>query len=214
MTSSKELIQFLKTSEGKNLKGLSRLKTIYRPFICPFDQLLDQIPKRSAVFDLGCGSGSLLSLINHFRDPAKLGGIEITNQLVENARLLLSSANIPVSINPYDGVSIPEEIGEYNVVTMIDVFHHIPPSIQTDFFSQLYRKMGNNSILIFKDIDASSPFVYANKLHDMLLAGEIGNEWKAGAITKKMEEVGFKCSKTEYKHMIVYPHYTIVARKQ
>lgn len=213
MVSSAELIQFLKNSEGRNLKGLNRLKTVYRPYICPFDQLLELIPLQSRVFDLGCGSGSLLSLIHHFRKPEKLGGIEISEVLVNNARQLLASADIPVSIYKYDGVNIPAEIADYNVVTMIDVFHHIPKDIQPDFFKQLYDKMPAKSILVFKDIDAASPFVYTNKLHDMLLAGEIGNEWSAGKLAAKLKESGFECSPTQYKHMLVYPHYTILARK-
>ena len=213
MVSSSELLDFLKSGEGANLKGLNRLKTVYRPYICPFDQILNLIPPESKVFDIGCGSGSLLSLIDHFCKPEKLGGIEIDDVLVENAKLLLSSSFVPVSVYKYDGVTIPEEIKEYDIITMIDVFHHIPKSIQLTFFDQLYQKMSTGSVLIYKDIDAKSFFVYANKLHDMVLAGEIGNEWKAKDLAANLKQSGFECSGIIYKQMIVYPHYTIVAKK-
>jgi len=213
MVSSSELLDFLKSGEGANLKGLNRLKTVYRPYICPFDQILNLIPPESKVFDIGCGSGSLLSLIDHFCKPEKLGGIEIDDVLVENAKLLLSSSPVPVSVYKYDGITIPEEIKEYDIITMIDVFHHVPKSIQITFFDQLYQKMSKGSVLIYKDIDAESVFVYANKLHDMVLAGEIGNEWKAKDVAANLKKSGFACSGIIYKHMIFYPHYTIVATK-
>jgi len=213
MVSSSELLDFLKSGEGANLKGLNRLKTVYRPYICPFDQILNLIPPESKVFDIGCGSGSLLSLIDHFCKPEKLGGIEIDDVLVENAKLLLSSSPVPVSVYKYDGITIPEEIKEYDIITMIDVFHHVPKSIQITFFDQLYQKMSIGSVLIYKDIDAESVFVYANKLHDMVLAGEIGNEWKAKDVAANLKKSGFACSGIIYKHMIFYPHYTIVATK-
>ena len=213
MVSSSELLDFLKSGEGANLKGLNRLKTVYRSYICPFDQILNLIPPESKVFDIGCGSGSLLSLIDHFCKPEKLGGIEIDDVLVENAKLLLSSSPVPVSVYKYDGITIPEEIKEYDIITMIDVFHHVPKSIQITFFDQLYQKMSKGSVLIYKDIDAESVFVYANKLHDMVLAGEIGNEWKAKDVAANLKKSGFACSGIIYKHMIFYPHYTIVATK-
>lgn len=213
MITSNELIGFLKTGEGRNLKGLNRLKTVYRPVICPFDQILEAIPTGKSVFDLGCGSGSLLSLIHHFRQPVRLGGIEISQVLVDNARLLLSTAKVPVSINKYDGTDIPAEIGQYDVVTMIDVFHHIPKPLQGGYFDQLYRKMAHGSVLVFKDIDAASPLVYTNKLHDLFLAGEIGNEWSGEQSARALADAGFQCSEIRYKRSFVYPHYTILAKK-
>ena len=213
MATSQELIQYLKRSEGRNLKGLAHLKTVYRPVICPFDQLLDLIPPDKKVFDLGCGSGSLLSLINEFSKPRQLGGIEVSQNLVDNARQLLSASKVPVSINFYDGLTIPDEISEYDVITLIDVFHHIPKQIQVSFFDQLYKKMKEGSMLVFKDIDGSSPLVYVNKLHDMLLAGEIGNEWSAKKAAEMLRNCGFECSEISYRRMLVYPHYTILAKK-
>lgn len=213
MATSQELIQYLKTSEGRNLKGLAHLKTVYRPVICPFDQILDLIPQGKKVFDLGCGSGSLLSLISEFSNPSQLGGIEVSQNLVDNARQLLSASKVPVNINFYDGLTIPDEIAEYDVVTLIDVFHHIPKPIQTSFFEQLYKKMTKGSMLIFKDIDGGSPLVYVNKLHDMLLAGEIGNEWRAEKAAAMLRKCGFECSEISYRRMLVYPHYTILAKK-
>ncbi len=209
----KELIAFLKNGEGKNLKGLQKLKTIYRPYICPFDLLLEHIPDAECIFDLGCGAGSFLSILAHFKSPEALGGIEIKQDLIDAAKLLLAQYQIPVSLSVYNGNDIPEEIVNFNYVTMIDVFHHIPPAIQEAFISQLYTKMNAGSVLVFKDIDAASPFVYFNKMHDLILSSDMGNEYSASRMKGLLEKTGFSCSEIYYKQTFWYPHFYIIAKK-
>ena len=128
MINNTQLKTFLLNSEAKDLKGLAKIKTVYRPYICPFDDILNSLPNNLSLFDVGCGSGSFLSIINEFKSPSKLAGVEISNDLVENAKSLFKSKNIQTDIYKYDGTNIPEQLNEYDYVSMIDVFHHIPPA--------------------------------------------------------------------------------------
>jgi 2-polyprenyl-3-methyl-5-hydroxy-6-metoxy-1,4-benzoquinol methylase len=213
MLDNKIILNYLKNSEAKNLKGLSKIKTIYRPYICPFDDLLNNIPHGTSMFDVGCGAGSFLSLIANFNEPKKIAGIEISDKLIEDARSLLSKFNLEQHIYKYDGNTIPTEIAEYDYVSMIDVYHHIPPKIQEQFMHQLYSKMKPGAILIFKDINNASPFVLMNKLHDLLLSKEIGNEISLRKALGLLKSIGFHIMSVEKKQMYVYPHYTIYAKK-
>jgi 2-polyprenyl-3-methyl-5-hydroxy-6-metoxy-1,4-benzoquinol methylase len=213
MINNTQLKTFLLNSEAKDLKGLAKIKTVYRPYICPFDDILNSLPNNLSLFDVGCGSGSFLSIINEFKSPSKLAGVEISNDLVENAKSLFKSKNIQTDIYKYDGTNIPEQLNEYDYVSMIDVFHHIPPAVQDAFMLQLFQKMKSNSTLIFKDIDKSSIFVLFNKLHDLLLSSEIGNEISVNSASDLLKKAGFTIESVSTRQMLVYPHYTIIAKK-
>jgi 2-polyprenyl-3-methyl-5-hydroxy-6-metoxy-1,4-benzoquinol methylase len=213
MVTKEILFEYLKNSEAQHLKGLSKIKTIYRPYICPFDDILNQIPQGTSLFDIGCGAGSFLSILTNFNAPKKIGGIEIADHLIADARTLLSKFNVEQHIYKYDGVNIPDEIAEYAYVSMIDVYHHIPPSLQVSFMKQLYAKMKPGAILIFKDINKANPLVVMNKLHDLLLSKEIGNEISMNTALNLLKEIGFSINSTAKKTMLVYPHFTIIAQK-
>ncbi len=213
MLDQKILIEYLESSEAKDLKGLSRIKTIYRPYICPFHDLLNYIPHNTSLFDVGCGAGSFLSLFSNFNNPSKIAGIEIAENLINDARSLLSKFSIEQQIYKYDGTNIPDEIAEYDYVSMIDVYHHIPLKIQENFMKQLYTKMKPGAILVFKDINAASPWVLANKMHDLILSKEIGNEISMNKALNLLKNIGLEIVRSEKKRMFVYPHFTIYAKK-
>lgn len=208
--STPELVEFL-SAQNPNAKFLDRLKIVYRPYICPFDELLLTIKKNASIFDIGCGSGQFLLLAANYNSPKKIKGIEISSDLIENANQLLTpyKKSCEISFEQYNGDVIPDDIAQYDYVTMVDVAHHIPKKVQLNFFKQLHQKMQTGATLVFKDIDASSPLVYANKLHDLILAKEIGDEMSFKAAKTMFEELGFTIKSSHKKTLFWYPHFTL-----
>ena len=207
------LVSFLKNQNAK-APFLDKLKIVYRPYICPFDKLLMLVNDKDTVFDIGCGSGQFALLLAEFCIPKFIRGIEISPGLIENANALLKNHNYPNHhFSVFDGSSLPDEINTSDFIFMIDVLHHIPKYSQVDFLKKLYAKMAPGSKLVLKDIDAGSLFVIFNKIHDMIFAGEIGNEFSFKQSINKLEEIGFKICSTSKKQLFVYPHYTIIAEK-
>jgi len=213
---NKELITHLKSQKKDNAEFIDSLKIAYRPLICPFEDLLPLIPKQSSVFDVGCGSGMFLSLVQHFRNPSKMGGIEISQQLIANANDVLNADEHPhITLATFDGINIPATISDFQYICMIDVFHHIPPRQQNEFLIQLFKKMGKGSFLIFKDIDGSSLLSYWNKFHDLLLSGDMGNEPTIPALKELIHDDAKMVIKQFYKRrMFLYPHFTLVLQKK
>ena len=208
-----QLIELL-SSRSPDTSWLNKLKIAYRPYICPFNELLQQIPPKSSVFDMGCGSGMFLMLVAEYCSPEKLAGVEISEVLVENAKKLLLDYQKPLELAVFDGKNIPEWIKNYDCITMIDVLHHIPEKQQELFLTQLYDKMQPNARFVFKDIDAQAvPWLYFNKLHDLVFAQEIGNEWKASRFIEFAQKLGFKVLHSKKQRTYVYPHYTIILQK-
>ncbi len=214
MVQQGELVNFLK-KQTIHSGFLDQLKVNYRPLICPLDELINNIGTAESVFDIGCGSGQFALLIAEFSGVKRIGGVEIDQRLVNNAKELLApyATRVQTDFNAYDGSALPKSIGTYDLLFMVDVLHHIPKQFQEGFLKKVYDLMRPGARFILKDIDASSPFVYSNKMHDMIFAREIGNEWTFDRAKKVATDIGFKIVDSSKRRMYVYPHYTIALEK-
>ena len=184
--------------------------------ICPFDPILNAIPGRSAVFDIGCGSGFLLGLIAERKSPRSLAGAEIDQKLVDAARNYLrnKTSSIPISVNLFDGVTLPDEIGNADIVTLVDVLHHVPPDQQDTFLHTVYQRMQPGAVFILKDIDAGKGLLcLANKFHDFIVTGSPGNELPKDKTKVILESAGFQILSAGEERKLWYPHYWFICRK-
>jgi SAM-dependent methyltransferase len=210
---NRAIIRFLK----KTYKGagfIDSLKIKYRSLICPFISLIKKVQPGEKVGDVGCGSGQFLLLLSEFAQPFYLYGIEISKKLINNAQNLFS--NLPghnYYFSEYDGKNFPAELGDMDTIFLIDVLHHVPKKRQEDFIKTLALTMKPGARLILKDINARSPLVYFNKLHDFIFAREIGNEISIASAIQLLKVNGLTIIEQEKRVMYVYPHYTIVAKK-
>ena len=76
-------------------------------------QLASLLPKNAKVLDVGCGDGTLDSLILRSRPDLTINGIDI---------LVRPQTHIPVV--PFDGNTIPYPDRAFDVVMFVDVLHH------------------------------------------------------------------------------------------
>jgi 2-polyprenyl-3-methyl-5-hydroxy-6-metoxy-1,4-benzoquinol methylase len=214
MIKQSDILTFLK-SKSLNLNLIDRLKVNYRPLICPFDILLKYVDQNKSVFDIGCGSGQFCALIAKFTSATIVHGIEISETLVSNAKAINQEFKNEkkITFEVFDGKTIPIEIQKFSIVYMIDVLHHVPKNSQVIFLKEIYSKMAFGSILIFKDIDSSHPFVYFNKIHDLVFSKEIGNEISFQFAQKTVKNIGFKTIEKFKKTTFIYPHYFLILEK-
>jgi 2-polyprenyl-3-methyl-5-hydroxy-6-metoxy-1,4-benzoquinol methylase len=166
------------------------------------------------VGDVGCGSGQFLLLLSEFAQPSRLFGIEINENLINNARKLFSSLSFKnYHFEQYDGSNFPKEIAAMDIIFLVDVLHHVPKKNQEKFIGDLINMMKPGARLVLKDINAASILVYFNKMHDLVFAGEIGNEMSIESAKTLLTKNGLTIIEQDKRTMYVYPHYTIVAKK-
>ncbi|MFT4022423.1 MAG: methyltransferase domain-containing protein [Flavihumibacter sp.] len=207
------LVNFLKQITI-NASITDKLKIRYRPYICPFDILLSRVKPGDRLADIGCGSGQFLLLAAHFTGASAVAGIEISPRLIDNARTLFTErSSIPSRFEVFDGQVFPDIIFDADLIFLIDVLHHVPAPNQDTFLLDILKGMKPGSRLLLKDIDAGSPLVYMNKLHDVLLGGGAGHERKPQEIAALLQKGGATIQSVSTKRTWVYPHYIIEATK-
>src|SRR3989338_7406445 len=128
---NKEIITFL-SSLNANCGFIDRMKINFRPLICPMRDLLKWADGANSVLDLGSGSGQFCALLSRYSNVKKIHGLEINQELIDNSIQLLSGIKNEKKtlFSLYDGLNLPDYISEYDVVYMIDIFHHIPKAKQ------------------------------------------------------------------------------------
>lgn len=152
-----------------------RLLQRYRPYICPFEAILPIIPEDSDILDVGCGGGLFLGLLAaNGRIRSGLGfdssvkAIAIAKHMSRffqqgEGRLQLEFQQRDAS----DGM--PD--GYFDVVSIIDVMHHVPPLSQRSVLEMAASRLRPSGLLIYKDMVRRPLWrALANRLHDLVLA--------------------------------------------
>ena len=79
--------------------------------------------RRLAYLDLGCGKGELISLLRD--DFARVAGCDPSSGMLKAGELVSKGIEGRVQGDP---ARIPFEAAEFDFVTAVCVFHHVPPS--------------------------------------------------------------------------------------
>ncbi|MDR1209989.1 MAG: class I SAM-dependent methyltransferase [Clostridiales bacterium] len=213
--SARELAGAVKTNKYKGFGFLGGLKFNWRVHICPFDEILPLIPEGVSLADIGCGSGLFVFLAAKTLSLDKILGLEISGQLVKECRAMARANGFGnLSAEEYDGSNPPPAARDFGVFTMIDVLHHIPRESRRSYLENLYRSIPPGGRLILKDIDADSPLVIFNKLHDLALTGRLPSEPSARGLVALCAEIGFSVVLFRRVRRLVYPHFIIVLEKR
>ncbi len=194
---------------------LNWLKRNFRDSIYPIKDLLDLIPAESRILDVGCGQGQFLKSVALNRSPTELGGFEISEPLIQLARKELAFySKAPVSLRLYDGTNIPAEVQRYDIVSFIDILHHIQKPRQEAFILALYKAMRPGAKLLVKDIDAARPMLcMANRLHDLLLGSGGGQERSREFVEQLLKATGFRIVSRGERRILWYPHFWVLVVK-
>lgn len=75
--------------------------------------LINILPPRAKVLDVGCGDGLIASLIQQARPDISIQGIDV-----------LVRPNTHIKVTKYDGTKIPFEEKSFDTVMFVDVLHH------------------------------------------------------------------------------------------
>jgi 2-polyprenyl-3-methyl-5-hydroxy-6-metoxy-1,4-benzoquinol methylase len=179
-------------AEGSFLIQLSQR---YRPFICPFEELIMRVPAGSHVLDVGCGGGLFLGLLLATRRISFGHGFDSSPQAIAVARAMAARTSqcgtSPGSlVFEHRSVRGPWPSGQFDVVSIVDVMHHVAPTLQPRLLKFAFHHIKPGGLLLYKDIAWQPQWrATANRLHDFVLTRQCIHyapiadvqEWAKGA---------------------------------
>jgi 2-polyprenyl-3-methyl-5-hydroxy-6-metoxy-1,4-benzoquinol methylase len=151
--------------------GTKMLQSL-RPYICPFEKLLAHVPVGASVLDVGCGAGLLLGLIAHFDPKASGLGFDTSAGGIAAAQAIARRPEFSGRLR-FELWSATAEwpSGSYDVVSMIDVLHHVPPMQHPAVIDKAMSRVRPGGLLVYKDMAALPAWQSGwNRLHDLVLA--------------------------------------------
>ncbi len=65
-----------------------------RKIICPFDRIIEEVPPKGEVLDVGCGYGTFCIILSEKRPKIKITGLDLDKNRVIIARNRIKNLNI------------------------------------------------------------------------------------------------------------------------
>jgi SAM-dependent methyltransferase len=144
----------------------------YRPYISPFGPLVEAVPQGSRVLDIGCGGGLFLGLLASTGRIRQGLGIDTSAPAIAVAQTMCQRLPAGHGLRfEARSASLPLPQEGHDVVTLLDVMHHIPPALQRHVLEKAIRSLGRGGRFIYKDMVLRPRWrAAANRLHDLLIA--------------------------------------------
>ena len=147
----------------------------YRPLICPFGPLIEAVPQGARLLDGGCGSGLFLGLLAHAGRISSGYGFDASGDAIAMAERMKERhpQGHCLRFERRDaGEPWPE--GEFDVVSVIDLIHHVAPGDQVAVIRKAASRVRPGGLFIYKDMTRRSRFyVMASVLHDLVFARQL-----------------------------------------
>ncbi|GLZ78443.1 hypothetical protein Afil01_32500 [Actinorhabdospora filicis] len=144
-----------------------------RPAVCPLDRVLQYVPADARVLDVGCGGGLFLGLLAASGRRVSGHGVDMSASAIAIADAMAARVTETGSVLTFEcqDATTPWPRGEYDVVSMLDLLHHVPPGEQRAVFAKAVAALRPGGTLLYKDMATRPRWrAAANQLHDLVLA--------------------------------------------
>jgi SAM-dependent methyltransferase len=185
-----------------------------RPYICPFEPLIEAVPADSRVLDVGCGAGLFLGLL------AKSGRLREGRGFDLSAPAILSANAMKQRLGDENlhfervEAGAPWPAGPFDLVSMIDVMHHVPPAFQAGIFPQVADRLRPGGLFVYKDMAARPLWqAWGNRLHDLLLAREWIHYLPLADAIRLAREAGLEVVRQDAYSRFWYAHEFVLFRR-
>lgn len=184
-----------------------------RSIICPFDKIIEYIPKDGELLDIGGGYGTFCFILSKERPKMRITGIEMDKKRVNTANSRVAdSPNLKFIRGDITNFSTNKR---FDVITCLDLIHHIPTKDHQDTFRRINGLLKDNGLLIVKDMDDKPFYKYLwNYIHDCIMTRSMKMYYvPKDEMIKLLETNSFVIEYVNDIPNLLYAHYVIVCKR-
>lgn len=101
------------------------------------EKLLEIIPKKGKILEVGCGEGLFLSSLGSTSSDLEMFGVDISEQMLQRAKERISGKNI--NLIKADGCNLPFEDNTFDSVVCISVLYNLDFENVTRVVKEMFR---------------------------------------------------------------------------
>ncbi|MDA1013049.1 MAG: class I SAM-dependent methyltransferase [Planctomycetota bacterium] len=179
-----------------------------RPYICPFERFIEFVPQDAEILDIGCGAGLFLTLLAETRRIRSGTGFDSSRSAIAIAEAASQrvTGNVVLDFS-HRGVQDAWPDGEFDVVSLIDVMHHVPPRWRADLLTQAVSRVRPGGWFIYKDMCRRPLWrAWMNRLHDLVVAKEWIRYEPLDNVRSMVVKDGMECLRVERINRLWYGH--------
>ena len=167
------------------------------------------------VLDVGCGDGLFLNVLASYGRITNGVGFDVSSTAIASARSASKKSAASQYLKFLDwevGQDWPE--GQFDVVSMIDVLHHIPTPNKQSAIESAAKKVRPGGQFLFKDIGMRPRWrAFFNTVHDLVLTGERPSYTPLNEVVSWVEAAGLREQTRRTINRIWYGHELVVFTK-
>ena len=198
--------------------AFTRFLQHHRHRIAPIERLIALVPPRCDILDVGCGGGLLVACLTICGRVRRAHGVDSSSAAIANAQAaakrlasMVPDAELLFECRDVEA-GLPD--GEFDVVALIDVLHHVPPTAQKQAFLQAMTRVRRGGMFLYKDM-CDAPWWRAglNRMHDLALAQQWIHYVPIEAADQWATEAGFRIECAQSHTRLWYGHELRVYRR-
>lgn len=185
---------------------LMRKMMHHRIRICPLERLLPHVPAGSSVLDIGCGAGLFLALLASTKEGITGLGFDASGEAIGTAHLMMKHLTADLRFSKLAAAE-PWPEGLFDVVTLVDVLHHVDSAGQQSVVRRAVEKVKPGGVLLYKDM-ADQPWLTAtmNRLHDLVIARDWIHYVPISRVDEWVSSLGLRRTHAEEISRLWYRH--------
>lgn len=210
----------LKSQTFALYQGLGYRISLYikiRWLLCPYLEIERQIPKKATCLDVGCGFGLLSNVLSLSSNKRYLFGIDIDNRRIETAQKTIGERR-NIEFICQDLFDMEDET--FNVITFVDVLHHINREIKQRIIEKSVSLLSPGGKILIKDVTDRPRWKYFyNYLFDnstrifKITKGNRCDYLNAYGFQKLLAKYGLHPYEIKIRHQDLAPHCLIIGSK-
>jgi SAM-dependent methyltransferase len=151
-----------------------RVSEAYRSIYIDIDAFVELMrqwkPRASRVLEVGCGEGAVTQRLTTTYPDAKITAIDITPRVGRLYRGLLDNVRF-IRCGVQDIAAA--ESGQYDLVVLSDVLHHVPLELRQELFDAVRMVLAPKGTFVFKDWERNfAPIHWLCYASDRWLTGD------------------------------------------